>query len=42
VESQVPLAYRAYLDFIAQAVGVPVTYLSTGPKREEIIELKAN
>ncbi len=41
-ESQVPLAYRAYLDFIAQAVGVPVTYLSTGPKREEIIELKAN
>jgi len=39
-ESQVPTAYRAYIAFLEQQVDVPVTYLSTGPSREEIIELK--
>lgn len=41
-ENQVPLAYKAYLNFIADTVGVPVTYLSTGPQREEILKLKGN
>lgn len=38
--SQLPVAYQAYLNYIAQAVDVPITYVSTGPKREEIIHLK--
>ncbi len=41
-ENQVPLAYKVYLNFIADTVGVPVTYLSTGPQREEILKLKGN
>lgn len=39
-ESQVPPVYQAYIAYLEQQVGVPVTYLSTGPNREEIIELK--
>ena len=39
-ESQVPTAYLAYIHFLEQQVEVPVTYLSTGPNREQIIERK--
>ncbi|MBB1137916.1 adenylosuccinate synthase [Myroides sp. WP-1] len=39
-DSQLPPAYQAYIDFLSQALEVPVTYLSTGPKREEIIALR--
>ena len=40
-EGQLPVAYQAYIDFIIQEVEVPITYLSTGPKREEIIHLRS-
>ncbi len=34
---QLPAAARSYLDFIAEFVGVPVSLVSTGPKRAQTI-----
>jgi adenylosuccinate synthase len=34
-ESQLPPAARAYVDFIESELGVPVSLVSTGPRREE-------
>ncbi len=38
-KEDLPPSFIAFLHFIEQEVEVPVTFLSTGPKREEIIEL---
>lgn len=35
-------SFTAFLHYIEQEVGVPVTYLSTGPQRDEIIGLPAS
>ena len=36
-ESELPAAARAYIDFIEQEIGAPVTLVSTGPRREETL-----
>ena len=36
-ESKLPREALAYVDFVEQELGVPVTLFSTGPKRHEII-----
>ncbi len=35
-----PAAAKEYLHFIEQEIGVPITFISTGPKRDEMIEIK--
>jgi len=39
--SDLPRRARAYIDRIAELVGVPVRYVSTGPEREAVIELSS-
>ena len=34
--SALPDNARAYVDFLEQRIGVPITMVSTGPKREEM------
>ena len=34
---ELPLAARMYVEFLEQEIGVPITMVSTGPKRHEII-----
>jgi adenylosuccinate synthase len=36
-ESELPVAARAYIDFIEQEIGASVTLVSTGPRREETL-----
>jgi adenylosuccinate synthase len=36
---QLPANARAYVDFVAGVTGVPVSYISVGPKREQVIRL---
>ncbi|MCD7801758.1 MAG: adenylosuccinate synthetase, partial [Clostridiales bacterium] len=33
---ELPQQAKDYVDFIEQQIGVPITLVSTGPKREEI------
>ena len=33
-----PAACRNYVEFIEKHIGVPITMVSNGPKREDIIE----
>ena len=32
-----PLAAQAYIDFVEKQVGVPVSFVSVGPEREQTI-----
>jgi adenylosuccinate synthase len=36
-EAQLPAAARAYLEFISEEVGAPISLVSTGPRREETL-----
>ncbi|MDN3691137.1 adenylosuccinate synthetase [Chryseobacterium tructae] len=38
--SALPQELMNFLSFLEQEIGVPVTYLSTGPGREEILKMK--
>ena len=38
-EEEIPDALKAYLNMMEEYLGVPVTYLSVGPDREQILEL---
>ena len=35
-----PANAKAYVDFLEQEIGVPITLVSTGPKRHEIAQRK--
>lgn len=37
--SQIPASLLKYMDYISQYLGVPISYLSVGPDREQIIAL---
>jgi adenylosuccinate synthase len=38
-QDELPSALRAYLQMMEQQLGVPVTYLSVGPDREQILDM---
>ena len=35
-----PLKARAYLKFIEKELGIPIAFISTGPERSEMIDMK--
>ena len=36
-EAQFPATFKAYIDYIEKAVGVPITLVSVGPDRAQTI-----
>ena len=39
--AELPPQAKAYLEFVAEAVGVPIRYVGTGPGREDLLDLGA-
>lgn len=35
--SELPIACRGYVEFVEKTVGIPITYIGVGPKREQMI-----